>query len=89
MAFLDDVYVTTLPDRVATVEQSVEIQLWDHPGESRQDSTGVENGLLIANICFTKLMAHRTMCGEETQDCPVTSKGSQFSGLLFRSCRIR
>ena len=30
MAFLDDVYVTTLPDRVATVEQSVEIQLWDH-----------------------------------------------------------
>ena len=31
MAFLDDVYVTTLPDRVATVEQSVGIQLWDHP----------------------------------------------------------
>ena len=30
MAFLDDVYVTTPPERTATVEQSVEINLWNH-----------------------------------------------------------
>ena len=29
MAFLYNVHVTTLPDRVATVEQSVEIQVWN------------------------------------------------------------
>ena len=28
MAFLDDVYVTTPPERTATVEQSVEVNLW-------------------------------------------------------------
>ena len=30
MAFLDDVYVTTPPERTATVEQSVEANLWSH-----------------------------------------------------------
>ena len=41
--------------------------------------TGAEKGLLIANICCTELMAHRTMCGEE--DSPVTGNGSQFLAL--------
>ena len=30
MAFLDDVHVTTPPDRTAKVEQSVEVSLWSH-----------------------------------------------------------
>ena len=50
---LDDVYVTTLPDRVATVEQSAEIQLWDHARiQVNQDKTQVWN-----------------RCGERPPDC--------------------
>ena len=53
MAFQDDVYVTTLPDRVATVEQSVEIQLWDHARiQVNQGKTQVWN-----------------RCGERPPDC--------------------
>ena len=53
MAFLDDVYVTTLPDRVATVEQSVKIQLWDHARiQVNQGKTQVWN-----------------RCGERLPDC--------------------
>ena len=47
MAFLDDVYVTTPPERTATVEQSVvtrgtevnqrKTQLWNKCGERPQD----------------------------------------------------
>ena len=41
MAFLDDVYVTTLPDRVATVEQCGDpiVGPCPDPGESGQDSS--------------------------------------------------
>ena len=52
-AFHDDVYVTTLPDRVATVEQSVEIHLLDHARiQANQGKTHVWN-----------------RCGERPLDC--------------------
>ena len=53
MAFLDDVYVTTPPERTATVEQSVEVNLWTHARiQVNQGKTQVWN-----------------RCGERPPDC--------------------
>ena len=53
MAFLDDPYVTTPPERTATVEQSVEVNLWSHARiQVNQGKTQVWN-----------------RCGERFRDC--------------------
>ena len=53
MAFLDDVYVTTPSERTATVEQSVEVNLWSHARiQVYQGKTQVWN-----------------RCGERPPDC--------------------
>ena len=55
MAFLDDVYVTTPPERTATVEQSVEVNLWSHARiQVNQGKTQVWN-----------------RCGERLPDCDL------------------
>ena len=43
MAFLDDVYATTPPERTATVEQSVEANLWSHARIQVNQKTQVWN----------------------------------------------
>ena len=87
MAFLDDVYVTTPPERTATVEQSVEVNLWTHARiQANQGKTQVWKRCRErppdCDDLFSELTGHPTTCGVETHHCPPINRASLSSALL-------
>ena len=87
MAFLDDVYVTTPPERTATVEQSVEANLWSHARiqvnqERHRCGTGAARISQIVTTCSSDPTAHPMTFGVVTQDCPPTNMASLSLALL-------
>ena len=80
MAFLDDVYVTTPSERTATVEQSMEVNLWSHARiQVNQGKTQVWNrcGERPPECDHLFFSTDGTL-----QHCPPTNGASLFLALL-------
>ena len=94
LAFLDDVYVASVPGRIATVE-SFEDKFWRHTRISINQGkfkcgTGPERHLLIASTLSLMQMVSQVVCRAETTIFPLTSRASPFSALhwgTWTSCK--